>query len=121
MRWFERPEIEPLTRLWCNSTEESVNTLDTQYKSMTSLLQATSRQGAENLFSTLQSYLQFIYQQDPDFGHTEYLLLKPTDLERLVSLPTYKSDWLALEKRGDAEKIRKALGDWTSIMRGLTI
>ena len=121
MRTFEKPELEPLTQMWCDSTDDALAALATRYAEISAAVHSAPRAGAEHLLSKLESYLQYIYAQDAAAGRTVYLLLKPTDLESLENLPIYAGDWLALEKRGAAAPLRKALHSWAETMRSLTI
>ncbi len=121
LRMLTRTDLEPVTLLSCNDSEDAIRELSAIYKQLRLLSDRDQGVGAEGLLKVLRGYLDFIYNQDPDQGMGSYFEVKPQDLERLESNPIYASSWIALRAKGVDGEWRKALDHWIETMRHLAI
>lgn len=118
-----KPELEPIAEAWCNGTEDAVNSLDDQYKSLSHLIGEAQDVGAYDLLSVLSRYLEN-YVRDQDFYDPEnnsYFVLKPSDLRNLLSAPEYQDSWKKLEQHGKRSALQKGIQDLAETFKYLSI
>jgi hypothetical protein len=108
------PDLEPIVEAWCNGSEDAANSLEDHYRHLARLIKdAQGVRAADELLSTLNYYIESFVrgQNHSDPTNNTFFVLKPSDLENLLSGAGYKEAWAELARYGKREPLEQGIRD----------